>query len=200
MKKFFILCLMAFVMCVNANGQQRFEDGIYRNSPNPKDVEWDWFNKENIKQFTCSIGFGVYSNVEYSNMGFDLSLSCYGFHFDIGEKSPYKRNSTDVGVWESTRCDHFHFGYTIPISKQFTITPILGSVSSDYGVTDGYDWYCTDNGIVNRFHTKDGHTYFDYGAILNIYTYRWGNMGMIGSIKATRCMVGFSLGIVLKTR
>ena len=30
MRKFFILCLMAFVMCVNANGQQRFEDGIYQ--------------------------------------------------------------------------------------------------------------------------------------------------------------------------
>lgn len=34
MKKFFILCLMAFVMCVNANGQQRFEDGIYRKREN----------------------------------------------------------------------------------------------------------------------------------------------------------------------
>lgn len=30
MKKFFILCLMAFVMCVNANCQQKFEDGIYQ--------------------------------------------------------------------------------------------------------------------------------------------------------------------------
>lgn len=30
MKKFLIFCLMAFVMCVNANGQQRFEDGIYQ--------------------------------------------------------------------------------------------------------------------------------------------------------------------------
>ena len=28
MKKFFILCLMAFVMCVNANSQQRFENNI----------------------------------------------------------------------------------------------------------------------------------------------------------------------------
>ena len=30
MKKFFILCLMALAVCVNVNGQQRFEDGIYQ--------------------------------------------------------------------------------------------------------------------------------------------------------------------------
>ena len=195
MKKFFILCLMTFVVCVNVNGQQRFEDGIYRNSPNPKDVVWDWFNKDNLFTFTCSFGMGAYSNVDYSNIGFDLSLSCMGFYFDIGEKSPYKRNSVDVGVWETTRCEHFHFGYMIPISKHFTITPILGNVISASGVTNGYDWYLTDNGIVNKFYANDEHSYFDYGAILSVYSFCWDKLGIVANIKATKCMVGFSLGI-----
>lgn len=30
MRKFIVFCLMALVMCVNANAQQRFEDGIYQ--------------------------------------------------------------------------------------------------------------------------------------------------------------------------
>ena len=29
MKKFIVFCLMAFMVCISANGQQRFEDGVY---------------------------------------------------------------------------------------------------------------------------------------------------------------------------
>lgn len=30
MRKFIVFCLMAFMVCISANGQQRFEDGVYR--------------------------------------------------------------------------------------------------------------------------------------------------------------------------
>lgn len=72
MKKFFILCLMAFVMCVNANGQQRFEDGIYR-------------RKETNSKVFKYLAFNQYGFVksEY-NMGFNIGICGYFNHGYVG--------------------------------------------------------------------------------------------------------------------
>ena len=66
MKKFFILCLMAFVMCVNANGQQRFEDGIYRKKEN-----------KTTQNKSISVENGVDERVNGESYFFDMSSNTF---------------------------------------------------------------------------------------------------------------------------
>lgn len=72
MKKFFIFCLMTFIMCLSANGQHKFEDGIYR-------------RKETNSKVFKYLAFNQYGFVksEY-NMGFNIGICGYFNHGYVG--------------------------------------------------------------------------------------------------------------------
>ena len=68
MRKFFILCLMAFVMCVKANGQQangqqRFEDGIYQ-IQQATSTRLTATQYESIKEFALKTGTTIHFEYE----------------------------------------------------------------------------------------------------------------------------------------
>lgn len=154
MKKFIILLFMAITMCVTANAQSK--------------VDWKWFKGENLVSYTigCDIG-GSYKNVMYEpSYVWGISFTCLGVYYDWGSTSPQGINSTDIGVWEGTSASYWHLGYTIPISRYFTIAPIYGQVTTRKGIVNGNDWYVSSDGVTNRFEPNAVSSVSDYGVVI----------------------------------
>lgn len=60
MKKLFILCLMPFVMCINANAQLRFEDEMYYGKKTTsKAFNYLKFNQNGFVKSDYNIGFNI---------------------------------------------------------------------------------------------------------------------------------------------
>ena len=127
MKKFFILCLMAFVMCVNANGQQRFEDGIYRkrenkvtqNKPIVTDIEIEervngekyFFDDSSNTYFKPTLCYFNSSTEQWSAFKKDMVLQIKRFYYNNNpyyvlyyqyEDGYYKYRHSRVGWTEYT--------------------------------------------------------------------------------------------------
>jgi hypothetical protein len=189
MKKFFIFCLMAFVMCVNANAQNK--------------IDWGWFKPINLTTFTfgCDVG-GNFKNVENEPpylVGYSLSL--FGVYYDKGSASPEGIYSTDIGYWDSTCGEYWHLGYTIPISRFFNITPIVGVITTQKAHVNGHDWFVGYGNVVNRYTTSNTQQYLDYGAVINciLTPYNWGDgwrsFGLTFSLKITNHQTAFNCGM-----
>lgn len=189
MKKFFIFCLMAVVMCVNVNGQNK--------------LDWGWFKPINLTTFTfgCDWG-GNFKNVENEPPYVSgCSLSLLGVYYDKGSASPEGIYSTDIGYWDSTCGEYWHLGYTIPISRFFNITPIYGIITTQKAHVNGHDWFVGYGNVVNRYTTSDTQQYADYGVVINcILTldslgYGWCCCGLTFSWKLTNHQSVFNSGI-----
>ena len=146
MKKFFILCLMAFVMCVNANAQQRFEDGIYRKGPNLKDVDWDWFNKNDFVKSDYNMGFniGICGYFKHGYVGYCCGGEVYNISVEVATagESKGEHRYGNGGVSNDYRMSSMMFGYVgyLKCSNNtlFIINPKIGFCSDSQLYNDSY--------------------------------------------------------------
>jgi hypothetical protein len=184
MKKFFILCLVAVVTCVNANAQKK--------------IDWGWFKPINLATFTFGgdIG-GSFKNVENEPpYVWGMSVSLFGLYYDKGSASPEGIHSTKIGYWDSTCGEYWHLGYTIPISKFFNITPIYGVITTQKAHVNGHDWFVGNSGVINKYTTSNTQQYTDYGAVLNcILTLYDFPLGLTFSWKLTNHQSVFNCGM-----
>jgi hypothetical protein len=77
---------MAFVMCVNANGQQRFEDGIYhRRETNSKVFKYLEFNKNGFVKSDYNMGFniGICGYFKHSYIGYCCGGEVYNISVEV---------------------------------------------------------------------------------------------------------------------
>ena len=190
MKKFIIFLFMTITMCVNANAQNK--------------IDWEWFKGRNLLTFT--IGgelWGSYKNVQYEpSYVWGMSISCLGIYYDWGCSTPQGINSLDLGRWTGTSADYKHIGYTIPISRYFTITPLYGTITTRKGIVDGDDWYVSNvDGVTNRFKVEETHTCSDYGVILNgiLVLPRWIEfpLGFTCGLKITKHQTFVNCGMLI---
>lgn len=126
----------------------------------------------------------------FSEWGMGVDFTCFGFYIDYSFLINTHENDVRVGEWNDKRGWAFHAGYQIPISKIVSIIPQVGYVSGDYGVTDGWNWTLTDNGIRNSFYSKEGFRSFDFGAKVVIRPAKY--FVLFG--QATAHTFGFGLG------
>ena len=143
MKKFFLLSIIFFSLSINA------EENIF-------------------SKYNQSTSFGIqFGAVDQQNdLGFQtlmFHLSVYGVYADIGGWPRSHGSDVRVDKWDDESCFMFHLGYQIPISSWFKITPIAGYYNHKSGMTDGYHWKVTSNGISNSFKVQDQYSGFDYG-------------------------------------
>ena len=154
MKKAFILFCMAVL------GSTAYTQTIFQT----KDV-WNVNKAVEIGFQGTQIGR---SSDGFSEWGMGIDFTCYGVYLDYSFLINTHKNDVRVDKWDDKRGWAFHAGYQIPISKVFRIIPQIGYVSGDYGVTDGWNWTVTNNGIKNHFDSKESFSSFDYGAKLVI--------------------------------
>lgn len=180
MKKIIFVLVMLFV-CTISQAQNK----------------WEWFETKNIYTATWSFGISSYYDVAYPKKGgYDISFSIMGVYLSLGDADADGRHSTNVGTWGATSCGHFHIGYTIPISKYFSITPMVGRVNSKSGVVNGNDWYVGNHGITNKYTANDRKYYTDYGTLLNINIYCQKEIALTLGVKLTQHLYSFNFGML----
>lgn len=132
------------------------------------------FQTKDVWKFNKAVEFGFQgtqigrSSDGFSEWGMGIDFTCYGVYLDYSFLINTHENDVRVDKWDDKRGWSFHAGYQIPISKAIRIIPQIGYVSGDYGVTDGWNWTVTNNGIRNHFDSKNSFSSFDYGAKLVI--------------------------------
>lgn len=128
---------------------------------------------EVIKQENRNVAFGGHFGAigQAQDLGLQIyvfNLSVYGFYFDIGLYPQDHASDVRVDVWDADQAFLCHFGYQLPISKYFTITPLIGYANDETGYTDGGQWYADDRGIHNKFVEEYSVGGFDYGAQVSV--------------------------------
>ena len=157
MKKNILLSVISLIISINTNAQSK--------------INWDWFNYRNL--ISCNIGCDM--GVSYKNVMYEpdyvcgMYISCLGLYYDWGSSSPCGINSVEVGKWNGTSASYKHIGFTIPVSRHFTITPIYGIVKTRYEI-DRYESMSiiesnnSDYGVViNGILTFPKHIKFPFG-------------------------------------
>lgn len=168
---------------------------------------------DNLNTFTFGCGINPYYNTVGTGCGVDMYISCAGIYFDYGAKEYDGKHSSRMGEWKGTSNEHFHFGYNIPISEYFTITPLIGRVISDHGTVSGDDWYLDKTyeydryvggyyyyDIVNSYYVDESKSYIDYGVALNaIITpniFSQTDIGLMAGIKITNHTFNINFGMI----
>lgn len=91
-------------------------------------------------------------------------LSIHGFYLDYGTNTEGDySNYIGVGLYDGYYTRSWHVGYSIPITKNFKITPIIGEIRWEEGYWDGSNWWITKYGIVNNWVATNEYRALDYG-------------------------------------
>lgn len=155
------------------------------------------FQTKDVWKFNKAVEFGFQgtqigrSSDGFSEWGMGIDFTCYGVYLDYSFLINTHENDVRADKWDDKRGWSFHAGYQIPISKAIRIIPQIGYVSGDYGVTDGWNWTVTNNGIRNHFDSKDSFSSFDYGAKLVINPAKY--FVLFGQVTAHTFGIGLGL-------
>lgn len=136
-----------------------------------KKDKWEWFKPINLTTITFGSELGDYTNVAYKPYTlWGLHMSALGVYYDVGWTESQMGDSSKIGVWNDCNARYWHIGYTIPISKWFTITPLYGKITNNSLVVNGQDWWVDSisGSICNRTEIVDTKLYTDYGVVLNV--------------------------------
>ena len=148
MKKFFILCLMAFVICVNANAQtHRFEDGIYREREITSNAfRYIEFNQYGVVKSDYNIGFniGICGYFNHGYVGYCCGGEAYNISVEVavaGESKGEHRYGNG-GISNDYRMLSMMFGYVSYLkcfdNTLLIINPKIGFCSESQLYNDSY--------------------------------------------------------------
>ena len=181
-------------MCFNGYTQQT-------NNVNSKSIKMEWFDPINLTNITFSSDLGDYKNVAYKPYSlWGLSMSAFGVYYDTGWTGSQMGDSSQIGIWEDCNANYWHIGYTIPISRWFTITPLYGKITNNKLIINGYDWWVDSlgGGLCNRTDIVDTVIYHDYGAVININLPVFGYGGGLNiGVKITKYQLAANFGVFL---
>ena len=130
-----------------------------------------WFDfANNEERMTLGVhlgeaGFGT----DYADLGFGVSLSCYGVYLDFILSGPQHKNDNHVNntLWQDDEAWSINIGYQFPILSWLRIAPIVGYSQENYGVTDA----STVNISVDEY---SGSIYHDYYPMERFHHFNFG--------------------------
>lgn len=164
------------------------------------EIKMEWFNPINLTNITFSSDLGNYKNIAYKPYTlWGLSMSVFGVYYDIGWTGSQMGDSSQIGVWEDCDAKYWHIGYTIPISRWFTITPLYGKITNNKLIVDGNDWWVDsiNGGLCNRTEIVETRIYHDYGAVLNLNVNIIDGWGLNIGAKITKYQRAVNFGVFL---
>lgn len=135
-----------------------------------KESKYKTIFKEVNKKTALGLGGGVAGlTTNYFTGAFSFNFTIMGYHFDFCGMGSGEDHKHDVRVdkWSNDYYTSFHFGYQIPITRNFRFIPLVGFWVAGVETTDGGDWTVSGGQIQNKTSSSRDAAGFDYGAQLN---------------------------------
>lgn len=126
--------------------------------------------KEVNSKWALGFGGGVGGmTTDFLTGALSVNITIKGFHADYCGISSGEDHRHDVRVdkWKSDYYLSWHFGYQIPVSRNFRIIPLVGFWVVGTETTDGSDWTVSGGQINNKVSNSPDTSGFDYGAQFN---------------------------------
>lgn len=130
-----------------------------------------WFDFSTNNEH-ATMGFAVGKNAlgtDYSNWGFGIGFSVFGFYGDFFRVTPeyeFDKHVHDYDMPDSSSWA-LNIGYQIPVLPWLRIAPIIGYSQANHGVTDFSSVNIETDGETSRIYhdyiVEERYHYFNYG-------------------------------------